>query len=119
MKWLSIISVGLYMMTFVFVVYAVASSSRPDKLRKRALEFGGYFVAVVLLTVGNVPSAMITFHPRLELTPTVAMLAILRTLIVAFMFIRLGVILLAGYGQRQALKKYIAELEAERGGPDA
>lgn len=115
MKLLSIIAVGLYLMAFLFVVYAVASSARPDRLKRRAFEFGAYFVAIAILTAGNTPTAAVTLLPGVELESRVMFLAILRTLIVAIMFVRLGVIMLRHYGQRQALKKYIATLEGGRG----
>ena len=114
MKLLSIISVGVYMMAFVFMTVAVASSSRPDKMRRRALEFGLYFAVIVALTIGNVPGAMITTRPGVQLDDHVAVLTNVRTWVVTVVYLRLGVILLKGYGQREALKKHIAALEGEQ-----
>lgn len=111
MKALSIISVGLYLMTFVFLVIAVAGSSRPDKLRRRGAEFGAYFAGIVLLTLGNVPAATVALVDGVQLDTMTAVFSSVRTLIIAVMFVRLGKILLSGYAQREALKKHIAQLE--------
>lgn len=110
MKYLSVIAVGVYLMAFLFVVYAVASSARPDRHKQRAVEFGTYFVLTALLTAGNTPPASLILS-GIELQPFAALLAILRTLIVSIMLVRLGVIALRDYGRREAMKKHIAKLE--------
>lgn len=108
--WLNIAALALFMAAFLFLVFAVASSSRPAKVKSRAVEFGAYFLVSALLTVVNVPAASTVLAEHGQ--DAVTGLSAVKTIVQAAVLLRVGVLCLMWYGQRIALEKHCSNLEA-------
>lgn len=111
MRILNITVAVISLLSLFFLVYATAYSSKPQRFKQRALEFGLYFLATITLAAMNIPPASaVALTPPSEIQ---SYLPALRSMISSVALIRIGALMLYHYGQRIGLQKRVSELEQQ------